>query len=107
MLFTGAVSDKKGLIELANEGTLFFDEIGDMPLNLQAKILKFLEFGEFIPLGDTVKKQVDVRIIAATNKDLEALIKEGKFREDLYYRLNVIEIKIPPLREREKKIFQP
>ncbi|MGC9141027.1 MAG: sigma-54-dependent transcriptional regulator [Caldimicrobium sp.] len=102
--FTGAVSDKKGLIELANEGTLFLDEIGDMPLNLQAKILKFLEFGEFIPLGDTVKKQVDVRVIAATNKDLEALIKEGKFREDLYYRLNVIEIKIPPLRERKEDI---
>ncbi len=102
--FTGAVSDKKGLIELANEGTLFLDEIGDMPLNLQAKILKFLESGEFIPLGDTVKKQVDVRVIAATNKDLEALIKEGKFREDLYYRLNVIEIKIPPLRERKEDI---
>lgn len=102
--FTGAVSDKKGLIEMAHGGTLFLDEIGDMPLNLQAKILKFLESGEFIPLGDTVKKQVDVRVIAATNKDLEELIKEGKFREDLYYRLNVIEIKIPPLRERKEDI---
>jgi len=102
--FTGAVSDKKGLLELADKGTLFLDEIGDMPLNLQAKLLKFLESGEFIPLGDTVKKQVDVRIIAATNKDLEALVKEGKFREDLYYRLNVIEIKIPPLRERKEDI---
>lgn len=102
--FTGAVSDKKGLIELANGGTLFLDEIGDMPLNLQAKLLKFLESGEFIPLGDTIKKQVDVRVIAATNKDLETLIKEGKFREDLYYRLNVIEIKIPPLRERKEDI---
>lgn len=102
--FTGAVGDKKGLIELANEETLFLDEIGDISLSLQAKILKFLEFGEFIPLGDTVKKQVDVRVIAATNKDLEALIKEEKFREDLYYRLNVIEIKIPPLRERKEDI---
>ncbi len=102
--FTGAINDKKGLIELANGGTLFLDEIGDMPLNLQAKILKFLESGEFIPLGDTAKKQVDVRVIAATNKDLETLIREGKFREDLYYRLNVIEIKIPPLRERKEDI---
>lgn len=68
-----------------------------MPLNLQAKILKFLETGEFIPLGDTTKKQVDVRILAATNRNLEELIKEGKFREDLYFRLNVIEIKIPLL----------
>ncbi len=102
--FTGAITDKKGLIELANGGTLFLDEIGDMPLNLQAKILKFLETGEFIPLGDTTKKQVDVRILAATNRNLEGLIKEGKFREDLYFRLNVIEIKIPPLRERREDI---
>ncbi|MFN4219726.1 MAG: sigma-54 interaction domain-containing protein, partial [bacterium] len=102
--FTGAVSDKKGLLELAHKGTLFLDEIGDMPMNLQAKLLKFLELGEFIPLGDTVKKQVDVRIIAATNKDIEELIKAGLFREDLYYRLNLIEIKIPPLRERKEDI---
>lgn len=102
--FTGAVSDKKGLIELADGGTLFLDEIGDMPLSLQAKILRFLETGEFISLGDTVKKSVDVRIIAATNKDLVKLVKEGKFREDLYYRLSVIEIKIPPLRERREDI---
>ncbi len=102
--FTGAVTDKKGLIELAHGGTLFLDEIGDMPLNLQAKLLKFLETGEFIPLGDTIKKQVDVRILSATNKNLEDLIKEGKFREDLYFRLNVIEIRIPPLRERREDI---
>lgn len=102
--FTGAVSDKKGLLELAHKGTLFLDEIGDMPLNLQAKLLKFLESGEFIPLGDTIKKQVDVRIVAATNKNIEELIKAGLFREDLYFRLNLIEIKIPPLRERKEDI---
>ena len=102
--FTGAISDKKGLIELAHGGTLFLEEIGDMPLNLQAKLLKFLESGEFIPLGDTVKRQVDVRILAATNKNIEELVKEGKFREDLYFRLNVIEVKLPPLRERKEDI---
>jgi DNA-binding NtrC family response regulator len=102
--FTGAVADKKGLIELANGGTLFLDEIGDLPLGLQAKLLKFLETYEFIPLGDVQKKKVDIRLISATNKNLEELIKEGKFREDLYYRLSVIEIKIPPLRERKEDI---
>ncbi len=102
--FTGAVSDKKGLIELADGGTLFLDEIGDMPLNLQAKLLKFLETGEFIPLGGTTPKEVNVRIISATNKDLEKLIKDGLFREDLYFRLNTIEIRIPPLRERKEDI---
>jgi DNA-binding NtrC family response regulator len=102
--FTGAVADKKGLIELANGGTLFLDEIGDLPLGLQAKLLKFLETYEFIPLGDVQKKKVDIRLISATNKNLEKLIEEGKFREDLYYRLSVIEIKIPPLRERKEDI---
>jgi DNA-binding NtrC family response regulator len=102
--FTGAVADKKGLIELANGGTLFLDEIGDLPLGLQAKLLKFLETYEFIPLGDVQKKKVDVRLISATNKNLEELIEKGKFREDLYYRLSVIEIKIPPLRERKEDI---
>lgn len=102
--FTGAVTDKKGLIELANGGTLFLDEIGDLPLGLQAKLLKFLETYEFIPLGDVQKKKVDIRLISATNKNLEELIEEGKFREDLYYRLSVIEIKIPPLRERKEDI---
>ncbi len=102
--FTGAVSDKLGLIPLAHQGTFFLDEIGDMPLNLQAKLLKVLEIGEVYPLGDTKSKIVDVRIISATNTDIEARIKEGKFREDLYWRLNVIEIKIPPLRERKDDI---
>jgi DNA-binding NtrC family response regulator len=102
--FTGAVSDKLGLIPLAHQGTFFLDEIGDMPLNLQAKLLKVLEIGEVYPLGDTKSKIVDVRIISATNTDIEARIKEGKFREDLYWRLNVIEITIPPLRERRDDI---
>lgn len=102
--FTGAVSDKKGLITMADGGTLFLDEIGDMPLSLQAKLLKVIETGEIIPLGDTVKRLVDVRIIAATNSDLEKKVREGRFREDLYYRLSVIEIKIPPLRERKEDI---
>mgnify|MGYP001059463672 CR=1 FL=1 len=102
--FTGAVSDKKGLITMADGGTLFLDEIGDMPMSLQAKLLKVIETGEIIPLGDTVKRLVDVRIIAATNSDLEKKVKEGTFREDLYYRLSVIEVRIPPLRERREDI---
>jgi DNA-binding NtrC family response regulator len=102
--FTGAASDKKGLITMADQGTLFLDEIGDMPLGLQAKVLKVLETGEVHPLGDTKAVFVDVRLIAATNKDLEEQIKKGLFREDLYYRLNVIEVKIPPLRERKEDI---
>lgn len=102
--FTGAVSDKLGLIPLAHQGTFFLDEIGDMPLNLQAKLLKILETGEVYPLGDTKPKVVDIRLISATNADIENKIKEGKFREDLYWRLNVIEIKIPSLRERKDDI---
>ncbi len=102
--FTGAVSDKLGLIPLAHQGTLFLDEIGDMPPNLQAKLLKVLETGEVYPLGDTKPKIVDVRIISATNVDIENRLKNGRFREDLYWRLNVIEIKIPPLRERKDDI---
>jgi len=102
--FTGAVSDKLGLIPLAHQGTLFLDEIGDMPLNLQVKLLKVLETGEVYPLGDTKHRLVDIRIISATNVDIEARVKDGKFREDLYWRLNVIEIKIPPLRERKDDI---
>lgn len=102
--FTGAVSDKLGLITLAHEGTLFLDEIGDMPINLQVKLLKVLETGEVYPLGDTKPRIVDIRIISATNVDIEKRIKEGRFREDLYWRLNVIEIKIPPLRERKEDI---
>ncbi len=98
--FTGASSDKTGLIVMADGGTLFLDEIGDMPMVVQSKLLKVLESGEVMPLGDTKKKIVDVRIISATNKDIESCIKEKSFREDLYYRLNVIEIKVPPLRQR-------
>jgi DNA-binding NtrC family response regulator len=102
--FTGAASDKKGLITMADQGTLFLDEIGDMPLGLQAKILKVLENGEVLPVGETKPKFVDVRLVAATNKNLEEQIEKGLFREDLYYRLNVIEVKIPPLRERKEDI---
>lgn len=102
--FTGAVSDKTGLIVMADQGTLFLDEIGDMPLGLQAKILKVIENSEVAPLGDTRPRTVDIRLITATNQDLEEKIANKTFREDLYYRLNVIEIKIPPLRERKEDI---
>jgi DNA-binding NtrC family response regulator len=102
--FTGAASDKKGLITMADQGTLFLDEIGDMPVGLQAKVLKVLETGEVLPLGETKPRFVDIRLVAATNKDLEEQIRKGLFREDLYYRLNVIEVKIPPLRERREDI---
>ncbi|MEO2065374.1 MAG: sigma-54 dependent transcriptional regulator, partial [Desulfurobacteriaceae bacterium] len=102
--FTGAVSNKKGLIEKADGGTLFLDEIGDMPLPLQAKLLRFLETRRFIPLGSTEEKEVDVRVIAATNKNLKEEIRKGNFREDLYYRLATIVIEIPPLRERREDI---
>jgi DNA-binding NtrC family response regulator len=102
--FTGAASDKKGLITMADQGTLFLDEIGDMPVSLQAKVLKVLESGEVLPVGDTKSRFVDVRIVAASNKNLEEQVKKGLFREDLYYRLNVIEVKIPSLRERKEDI---
>ena len=102
--FTGAVTDKKGLIEKADGGTLFLDEIGDMPLPLQAKLLRFLETRKFIPLGSTTERKVDVRVIAATNKNLKEEIKKGNFREDLYYRLATIVIEIPPLRDRREDI---
>lgn len=102
--FTGAVSDKKGLILMADGGTLFLDEIGDMPVALQAKLLKVLESGDVMPLGETRPKHSDIRLVTATNQDIEARIKEGSFREDLYYRINVIEITIPPLRQRKEDI---
>ena len=102
--FTGATDNKAGLITLAHEGTFFLDEIGDMPLMLQSKLLKVIETGEILPLGDTRKRVVDVRIISATNKDIEECIEKKEFREDLYYRLNVIEINIPSLRERKDDI---
>src|SRR5882724_6286367 len=102
--FTSAIKDKKGLIEEANLGTLFLDEIGEMHIDLQSKILRVLETNEFIKVGDTKSTKVNVRIITATNRDLQHEIEEGKFREDLFYRLNVFTIRLPPLRERKKDI---
>jgi two-component system NtrC family response regulator len=102
--FTGANKDKKGLIEEANQGTLFLDEIGEMHIDLQAKLLRVLETSEFIKVGDTKPSRVDVRIIAATNRDLQEDAAEGKFREDLFYRLNVFTISLPSLRDRKKDI---
>jgi len=98
--FTDAKQQKKGLFELADHGTVFLDEVGDMPLNLQAKLLRFLEEKTFRRVGGVKDIAVDVRIIAATNRDLEKLIADGQFREDLYYRINIIPIELPPLRER-------
>ena len=102
--FTDAKQSKKGLFEMADGGTIFLDEIGEMPLSLQAKLLRFLEKKRFKPLGGDRDRQVDARIIAATNRDLESAIKEGLFRADLFYRLNVISICLPPLRERQDDI---
>ncbi|WP_421944801.1 sigma-54-dependent transcriptional regulator [Pedobacter sp.] len=102
--FTGANKDKKGLLEEANGGTLFLDEIGEMHLDLQAKLLRVLENQSFIKVGDTHTQQVNVRILAATNKDLKADAASGKFRSDLYYRLSVFTISLPPLRERKSDI---
>ena len=102
--FSGAVADKKGLVHEANGGTLFLDEIGDMPLSLQAKILRLLEEGSVRRLGDTRLEKVDLRIVAATNADLPQKIAQGGFREDLYYRLSVFPVTIPPLRERPSDI---
>ena len=98
--FTGAFKEKKGLLEEACDGTLFLDEIGDMPYDLQSKLLRVLETGEFIRVGDTKTTKVNVRIIAATNRDLKDAINEGRFREDLYYRINSFTIVLPPLRDR-------
>ncbi len=102
--FTGANINKKGLIEEADNGTLFLDEIGDMPLDLQAKLLRVLENQSFIKVGETQTTKVNVRIIAATNHDLSKNVKDGIFREDLFYRLNVFILTLPPLRERKKDI---
>ena len=102
--FTGAQKDKYGLIESANNGTLFLDEIGEMPVALQAKLLRFLETGEFIRVGDNKSTKVNVRIIAATNRNLQDEINEGNFREDLYFRLSGFKIILPNLRERKKDI---
>jgi len=102
--FTGAVKDSNGVIRTAAGGTLFLDEIGDLPLDVQPKILRFLQEGEIQPLGEQRPVKVDVRIIAATNSDLEEMVAQGRFREDLYYRLNVIRLRVPPLRERRSEI---
>lgn len=102
--FTGASSDKKGLVEVANNGTLFLDEIGDLPLSLQAKILRLIQEKEYRRVGDTKNRTADIRIIAATNKDLKEEVKTSRFREDLFFRLNVIGIHLPPLRERKDDI---
>ncbi|MCC0636860.1 sigma 54-interacting transcriptional regulator [Clostridioides sp. ES-S-0001-02] len=105
--FTGAsTKGKVGLVELANGGTLFLDEIGDIPQNLQAKFLQLIQDRTFTPVGSLKNKKVDIRIISATNADLISKVKEKKFREDLYYRLNVIEIKLPPLRERKDNLVE-
>ena len=98
--FTGALKDKKGLFEEANNGTIFLDEIGEMAFELQAKLLRILETGEYIKIGDTKPTHIDVRIIAATNRNLPAEIAAGRFREDLFYRLSVFQVHLPPLRER-------
>lgn len=102
--FTGAVSEKKGLFEIADKGTLFLDEIGDINVNMQAKLLRALQEKEILRVGGTRPIKVDVRVLAATNRDLESMVKDERFREDLYYRLNVIPINIPPLRQRLKDI---
>ena len=102
--FTGALKDKKGFLEEANGGTLFLDEIGEMPIELQAKLLRVLETNEYIQIGDTKPKKSDFRLIAATNRDLKTESEEHRFRSDLYFRLNIFEINLPPLRERIKDI---
>src|SRR5688572_5722989 len=102
--FTGAVYPKKGLFELADKGTIFFDEIGNIPLDTQAKLLRVIQEREFMRLGGVETIRVDVRIVAATNVDLQVMIADGRFREDLYYRLNVINMQLPPLRDRKEDI---
>lgn len=102
--FTGAVQEYPGLIRTAHGGTLFLDEIGEMPVDLQPKLLRFLESGEILPLGEAHPINVDVRVIAATNMDLDRLVSEGRFREDLYYRLHVVRLRLPPLRDRREEI---
>jgi len=103
--FTGAVRDSPGRIAVCEGGTLFLDEIGDMPLSLQPKLLRFVQEKEYERLGDSLTRRADVRLITATNVDLESAVKEGRFREDLFYRLNVIQVEIPPLRERPDDIL--
>lgn len=103
-LYTGAVEDRKGIIEMADKGTVFLDEISELPLDLQAKFLRFLQEKEIRKIGELTPKKVDVRVIVASNKDLKKLVEEGKFRQDLYYRLEGLKLEIPPLRERKDDI---
>ena len=103
--FTGAISDSPGYFGVANKGTLFLDEVGELPLATQARLLRVLETGEYIPVGATEVKKTDVRIVAATNVNIQRAISEGRFREDLYYRLNSIPIQMPPLRDRGEDII--
>ncbi|HEY7922588.1 MAG TPA: sigma-54 dependent transcriptional regulator, partial [Vicinamibacteria bacterium] len=102
--FTGAIADQPGVLRTALGGTLFLDEVGDLPLDVQPKLLRFLEQGEVLPVGDTRPQRVDVRVVAATNADLEQRVADGKFREDLFYRLSVIRVHVPPLRDRREEI---
>ena len=102
--FTGAARDKKGLFEVAHGGTFFLDEVGDMTPTMQVKMLRVLQYGTFTPVGDTEIRSVDVRVVAATHRDLRGMVDDGAFREDLYYRLNVINLHLPPLRERREDL---
>jgi DNA-binding NtrC family response regulator len=102
--FTGAVADQPGVLRTAVGGTLFLDEVGDLPIDVQPKLLRFLEQGEVLPVGETRPTRVDVRVVAATNADLEHRVADAKFREDLFYRLSVIRIHVPPLRDRREEI---
>ena len=102
--FTGANESRKGYFEVANGGTIFLDEVGELPLNTQVRLLRVLESGEFMKVGSSETQRIDVRVVAATNVDLQKAIQKGKFREDLYYRLNTVHIPIPPLRERAEDI---
>jgi DNA-binding NtrC family response regulator len=102
--FTGAATSKPGKFEQADTGTVFLDEIGDVPANIQVKLLRILQEREFERLGSNLTRRIDVRVIAATNQDLRAALEQGTFREDLYYRLNVVPLNIPPLRERKQDI---
>ncbi|MDP6229757.1 MAG: sigma-54 factor interaction domain-containing protein, partial [Candidatus Marinimicrobia bacterium] len=98
--YTGAGDDRKGYFETANKGTIFLDEIGETPLETQVKLLRVLESGEFMRVGDSQTRRTDVRILAATNKDLGELVQQGKFRQDLYFRLKTVTVNLPPLRQR-------
>jgi transcriptional regulator with PAS, ATPase and Fis domain len=102
--FTGAVSDNPGVIRSADGGTLFLDEVAELPLDTQPKLLRFLENNEIFPVGEQKPRRVDVRVLAATHQNLDRCVREGRFREDLYYRLNVVPLSVPPLRERVQDV---